>query len=200
MTEDRLHALEVELIETGDERLRKLANELNHPKFVDGRHRSAVNKKLMNLLMAMIDEKSAMLLNSANKKIGRITGKLFFDGGWYSGRSGITAIETEEYTKKTFPEATKGHRLYHLDRNENGYYVPEIAEDAESIVQLANERTLKFAQERETELQMLHQLFTVKEQIMGGNCEIKKGFQDLFELICEYFGYEQQPIKVPTMK
>ena len=55
--------------------------------------------------------------------------------------------------------------------------------------------------ERAKELNILHQAYTIKERIMGGEYQLANiSYAPLAELICEYLGFEKQLEKVPTMK
>lgn len=199
MKDELLHKLAIAMYETGDKKTRDFAAQVEAFRIGKYNKPYQIEKKLYSLLENIIDFRSSALLEISLHTIQKISNRLINDGGWYVGASGITDFTSEERAIKNFPdEYEEGKRLYHLDRDETGYHVGTDIPAPNTIYDFARKTEIKFAETRKKELDLLHQMYTIKEKIMTGECVVKLGYEELFELICEYFGYQQQPKKVPT--
>jgi len=193
MTPERLHQFQIALYETGEEELRVVAARLGDPKYKEGRRKLLLDRKLYQILGLMIDPNSFKLIKQANKNIDKIRNKLIFNGGWFAGRYGITVLDAEEETYESHPnEFKEGIRAYHLDRDETGYHTQDFEPELNTLAYYIRQTEKEFLKEREVELQILHQMFLIKERIMGGDYEINPKHADLADFICEYFGYGKQ--------
>ena len=193
MTEERLHQFQIALYETGDEELRVIAARLGDPKYKEGLRKLLLEKKLYRILGLMIDPHSFELIKEANKNIDKIRNKLIVHGGWFSSRYGITALDAEEEIYQNHPgEFENGQRPYHLDRDENGYHTQDFEPEPNSLAFYIRQTEKEFLREREVELQILHQMYLIKERIMGGDYQINPKHADIANFICEYFGYGKQ--------
>ena len=200
MTEEKLRELQVLLYETGERELRTLAEQLGNEKFKKGLRKQLLEKKLYKLLEALIDERSYILVEVADKQIFKITNRFIADGGWYCSRSGMTEIENEEITMADFPEEViPGRRLYHLDRDETGFHTQDFEPEEGTIYFFARQTEEQLMEDRKEDLEHLHNAYSIKERIMGGDYQLRDiRYAPIVELICEYFGFEKQPKKVPT--
>jgi len=193
MTLERLHQFQIALYETGEEELRVIAARLGDPKYKEGIRKLLLEKKLYRLLGLMIDPHSFALIKEANKNIDKLTNKLIFNGGWFPSRYGITVLDAEEDTYKYHPgEFPSGIRPYHLDRDETGYHLQDFEPEPNSLAFRIRQAEKEFMVEREVELQILHQMYLIKERIMSGDYQINPMHADLANFICEYFGYGKQ--------
>ena len=198
MREERLHALIVELYESRDPNLIKIARELQNPKYASGYRRDLLNKKIRTLLLSLMDISSATLLNEANKKIARITHELGCGHGWFASEYGITLIDTaEDYEHDYFRHAEYVPNIFSLSHNEDGYYVDETYYEPGWVYQLSKGTEKRFLHEYQAILNELHEAYKTRRTIMSGAYQVKDPYQaDLAELICEYFGFQKAEVKV----
>lgn len=187
-----LHELQVTLIETQEPKLRDLAMRLGNPKNQTEIRQRKLRKELYEVLGSIIDSESYYLIVMATKRIEKITNKITANVGWFASRKGITEIEGEIETYTEFPEIVKGRRLYHLDRDETGFHVQNDEVPSNGLLKSIREAEIKFAKEKKEELELLHQMYTIKENLMGGGYKVKPGYNDLAELICAYLGYPKK--------
>ena len=94
-------------------------------------------------------------------------------------------------------DIVEGQRAYYLVRDENGYHTLDFVPEPYSFYYYARQTELEYMEERKVELSILHQSYTVKEDIMGGEYNIDPLYRDIAELLSEYLGYEKKE-KVPT--
>ncbi len=199
MEEARKHQLQIILYESGERNLRDLAQKLGDPKYSTRPKKVLVDKQLLQLLARIIDPASFHDLAAANKCITKIKNFLIRNGGWYASEDGITCINLEDRAKKNFPEETKGERLYHLDRDENGYHLLNSTDSEASIVNSIRKIEADFLENRKELLESLHNAYLVRENVLGGSYRVRNGFEELARLLCEYFGYVPKNKKVPTV-
>ena len=200
MSEEKIHTLQVVLYETGDKECRDIASLLSDPRREEPTTRRFIDKKVYRLLGNIIDEASANCLKEADKRINKLWNKLFRDGGWYTSRFGASQFDNEEESIQMFPkEFIPGVRLYHVERDENGYHLQDFEPEINTIYYFARQSEEKFLEDKKEELAILHQMYSLKERIMYGEYQLKDiRYAPVARAICEYLGFEKAPEKVPT--
>lgn len=154
-------------------------------------HRSKVEKKLYKILKKIIDRDSFEIIKQSNKKIYNAVGQFILHSGWFPSETGITNIAENDrlHIEHPIPEAIK---LYHLPRNEQGFYVREGDDSQEDIIRITREIEKDFFDENSKKLKRLHQIYSTKEEIMAGNYTlVDSDKKELADLICAFLGYRK---------
>lgn len=198
MTEERKQTLIELLNATNNKDMQTLAMYLSDPRPYDPPFRRQTDKKAYKVFKSIIDPTSSAILTQADYNIFKISNRLLRDGGWFASRESIVQIENEEISMQDFPQdIVEGQRAYYLTRDENGYHPLDFVPEPYSFYYYARQTELEYMEERKVELSILHQSYTVKEDIMGGKYNIDPLYRDIAELLSEYLGYEKKE-KVPT--
>ncbi len=202
MTPERMHQFQIALYETNEDELRKIAAQLGDQRYrQEGLRKYFLEKKLYRILGLMIDEDSFKVLMKANKAIDKLQSRLMSNGGWSTSRYGASDFTSEErFNEEEFVESDDGKRWYHVERDETGYHLDDATPKKGTFAYEARSAEKRFLKEKEPELSMLHQMYTIQERIMSGDYQVNPKHAELAELICEYFGFEKQPKEVPTKK